>query len=208
MKESQLPARAAESLDGFWRLQAGVALGWVPGDSSWESSARGWHRHQAPMGALLPWHCSVMPSEDGPAPHGGDSPLPHSHPGPAPERRFGKLLLWWRLGAECIPKQIAAVVERAESGALRLPQHIASVGASILQGPRSGDGCPGTKPSAAAINAPGCCTSRMCGDTQRSGCEVGLGHGAGVGTEPLAQAGLCVGMRMLCPQLCMCFWLL
>lgn len=28
--ESQLSARLAESLDGFWRLQAGVALGWVP----------------------------------------------------------------------------------------------------------------------------------------------------------------------------------
>lgn len=175
-------------------------------DSSWELLAWGWHRHQAPMDAPMPWPCSMVPSKDSPAPCGWDS-----HSGPAPKRWFGKLLLWWRLGAERIPKQIAAVMERAESGALRLPQHIASVGASILHSPRHwgwAPACTGTKPNAAAINNPGCCTSRMRGGTQCLGCEVGLCHGAAMGTEPLAQSGLCGGMRMLCPQLCMHFWML
>lgn len=105
------------------------------------------------------------------------------------------------MGAECIPKQIAAVMERAESGALWLPQHIASVGASILHSIQCGDGL-----LAAAVLE--CCTSRMCGDSQCLGCKVGLCHGAGLGTEPLLQAGLCMGTMMLCPHLCMHFWLL
>ena len=174
--ESQLSARLAESLDGFWRLQAGVALGWVPVAVQRQF-----------LGTLS---MGMAPT---PGTHGCSNALALLH------------------GAQQGPKQIAAVMERAESGALRLPQHIASVGASILHSPRHwgwAPACTGTKPNAAAINNPGCCTSRMRGGTQCLGCEVGLCHGAAMGTEPLAQSGLCGGMRMLCPQLCMHFWML